>query len=128
MKLRPNYFGVFINAGLALFIAAILLSREFLVLSLIFLSISVYHVMHLKKVEFTEGAILIRYPFALVIRQKTIPSKAVISYRFSSGHYTELGAVFVKYRQGTSVGSMKIPVDPSDLRQLEALLRNWLPH
>lgn len=126
MELRPNYFGVFINAGLALFIAAILLSREFFALALIFLGVSIYHIMHLKKVEVTQDAIRIRYPLALLNRLETIPSTAVVSFRFSGGHYTELGAVFVKYRKWKTTRSKKILVNPADARQLEALLRNWI--
>ncbi len=127
MKLRPNHLGVFINSGLALFIAVILISREFFALALLFLGVSIYHIMHLKKVEVNQEAILIRYPLGLFSREKTIPIDSLISFRFSAGHYTEPGAVFIKYRKGKSSGSMKILVDPADIRQLEALLRTLLP-
>ena len=125
MKLRANNFGVFINGGMALFIAVILYSIEFTAISLVFLGIAVYHVMHFKKVELTQDAMFILYPFAIVSRQETILSKDLISYRLSGGHYTESGAVFIKYRKGKSARSMKIVVQPKDADPLEKRLNTW---
>jgi|GEM_PF-4184162 hypothetical protein len=127
MKLRPNDFGVFVNAGLALFIAVVLISRGFYFFSSIFFGIAVYHLIHRKRVEVSQNEILIRYPLAILTKRKLIPSSTLVSYRFTRGHYTELGAVFVKYRDGKSIASIKIPVDPADSRQLESLFHTWLP-
>lgn len=127
MKLRTNDFGVFVNSGLALFIALVLMTRGFYLLSSVFAGIAVYHITHTKRVEVSANAILIRYPLGILTRQKLIPAEALLSYRVTRGHYTEIGAVFIKYRDGKSISSLKIPLDPADSKELESLLSSWLP-
>ncbi|MBL0128717.1 MAG: hypothetical protein IPP83_14940 [Flavobacteriales bacterium] len=128
MKLRANYFGVFANSGLALFIAAALFTHEFQILALVFLGIALYHIMHLKKVEVMPSAILIRYPLSIMSRQVSILADDLVSYRFSGGHYTESGAVFVKYRKENHVATLKIPIAAADWWQAKTLFKSSFPH
>ncbi len=127
MKLRMNLFGVVMDSGLALTIGAILMNGHVL-LSLVFFVIASYPIMHLKRVDLLDGLIQIRYPLALIRREVMLPPQDLISYRFSGGHYTESGSVFVKYRRGERENTLTIPVDASERLAAESWFRTWFPN
>jgi hypothetical protein len=127
VSLRANYFGVISNGGLAAFIAVVLCSSGLILLGVAFSAAAIYHVMHLKKVDVSEDGIHILYPMAVIWRHRHVPTDAILQCRFSGGHYTESGAVFVRYRKKNRIGLLKVPVDATDWRQAKNLFTTLFP-
>ena len=94
---------------------------------MVFCAIAIYHVMHLKKVDVSEDGIRISYPLAILRRHRHISTDMIVSYRFSGGHYTESGAVFIMYRRTRRVASIKIPLEPVDWDQANELFSAMHP-
>jgi hypothetical protein len=125
MNLRPNYFGLFTNSGLSVFIAAILFHHSFKFLGAIFIGIAVFHVMRLRRVCIYPDQIVVQYPFAPFFPDKVIPKETLITFRFVSGYYTDWNAVILRFKSEEKPTSIRIPVSPFDREELAKYLTTW---
>lgn len=127
LTLRANYFGLAMNAGLALFFGAVLLQAQHPALSAAMLPIALYQFLSLKRVTITPTAIKIIYPFRPALRTVSFSADDVLSYRFASGHYTEWDAILWEFDTSNGRKTLRTKYDASDWQALEQALPSWFP-
>lgn len=127
MTLRVNYFGLALNAGLALFFGVVLFRYEHPIMGTTMLPIALYQFLTVKRVTITPTTVSIRYPFRPIRRSVSFRSEDLLSYRFVSGHYTEWDAILWEFDTANGRRTLRTKYDASDWQALEKALANWFP-
>lgn len=127
MTLRVNYFGLAMNAGLALFISMVLVRYEQPVLGAAMLPFVLYQFLTIKRVTITSTTLSITYPFRPVLKTVSFQADDLLSYRFVSGHYTEWDAILWEFNTTNGRRSVRTKYDATDWQALEQALNQWFP-
>lgn len=127
MTLRVNYFGLAMNAGLALFFSVVLYRSDRPIMGTAMLPIALYQFLSLKHVTISPETISIRYPFRPIRRALSFQSEYLLSYRFISGHYTEWDAILWEFDTSNGRRTLRTKYDAADWQALEKALASWFP-
>lgn len=127
MTLRVNYFGLAMNAGLALFFSVVLYRSEHPIMGTAMLPIALYQFLTLQRVTITPTTVSMMYPFRPIRRAVSFQSEDLLSYRFVSGHYTEWDAIQWEFTTSNGRRTLRTKYDAADRQALEKALASWFP-
>lgn len=127
MTLRVDYFGLAMNAGLALVFAVVLFRYEHPIMGAAMLPIALHQFLSLQRVTITPTMVSITYPFRPIRSALSFQSEYLLSYRFVSGHYTEGDAILWEFDTSNGRRTLRTKYDASDWQALEKALANWFP-